>query len=712
MPSHPFCRDVYDQIHQTPQQEKFRRIHPMPLGVVFVEWPGMTEDDWRHHLRMMKDVGVTALKGILLCRGSDKRKFMHMALDEGIIPWWYGQGGWEAITDELLDSLGIDRDTPIAEIREDQRMLDYQQKVLRDRIDAQHDSAPLFAHRIDRKVFSFDYELHPDAVGQFVLWLQQQYDSVEKLSDAWNLHHAGIHGGGRSSAWESWQDVAAALPEAIGPREYRRIRDVMRFKADWYNEQIRRRVRDNLAADPHEPLRAGGEMGLFLPFAARSTDMEGIAELMAEGGSFYPSIHLAWHFEEVYYEAPKSVYLQASLVVDWFKGGWCAPWESTGGPQQLSGGKGMFEGAEDYTPGFTVDEGVMTQLMLTYLAAGMRGFGLWCWSARTAGWEAGEFALLDRNNEICQRTRQVGRIGQAAQKYRDELWQARKEPMVGIFTDFDNEAMWAAVSVNGRDKYRHFGVQARIGASRAMVNHNIPFEYVTGSDLRNGLSGRYKTIYLPAVLAVDSQIAEILHQYVADGGRLVVDMPSTWLDEFGRLLPTGQGSWFEQTFGAKLRDFQFSRNVTWRLGGRALEGFVIELEPTEAEVVASFDSGKPARTVHKLGRGEAVIAAHELSLACWREGNEWGEQQIAELALGDARPAFVCREVQVYRLAGAEADHYYLINSGPAVEAQLDTGEMKYAACVDAITGRELSIGDPIDVPAHSGRWLRMAKQG
>ena len=133
MPSDPFCRNVYDQIHQTPQPQKFRRIHPMPLGVVFVEWPGMTEDDWRHHLRMMKDVGVTALKGMLLCRGSDKRKFMHMALDEGIIPWWYGQGGWEPITDELLDKLGIDRDTPIAEIRADQRMLDYQQKILRER---------------------------------------------------------------------------------------------------------------------------------------------------------------------------------------------------------------------------------------------------------------------------------------------------------------------------------------------------------------------------------------------------------------------------------------------------------------------------------------------------------------------------------------------------------------------------------------------------
>ncbi len=708
MPSDPFLRDVYDRIHQTDQQDKFRRIHPMPVGVVFIERPGMGPEDWRKHLRKMKELGFTALKGISLCRGSDRRKFMHMALDEGIIPWWYGQGGWEPITDALLDSLGIDKNLPIDQIREHPKMQEHQETVLRERVDAQHESRPLFAHRIDRRVFSFDRELHPEAVGQFIVWLQKTYGDLETLWEAWNLHHANISG--PMQMWDSWQDVAAALPELIGQREYRRIRDVLRFKADWYNEQLARRVRDQQAQDPHEPLRAGGEMGLFLPFASRSLDMEGIAELMAEGGSFYPSIHLAWHFEEVFYEAPKSVYMQASLVVDWFKGGWTAPWESTGGPQQLSGGKGLFEGAEAFTPGFTVDAGVMTQLMLSYLAAGMRGFGLWCWSARTAGWEAGEFALLDRNDEVCERTVQVGRIGQAAQRYRDELWQARKEPVVGVFTDFENEAMWAAVATNGRDKFRHFGVQARIGATRALINANIPFEHVTGSDLRNGLAGRYRTIYLPAVLAIDSGLAEILEEYVRQGGRLVMDLPSAWLDEFGRLLPTGQGSWFERTFGAKLRDYQFSRNVIWRLDGREMEGFVTELEPTGAEVVRRFDNGLAAQTVHNLGKGQAVIAAHELSLACWKQGNEWAESRIAELALADAQPPFTCREVQVYRLAGAQADHYFLINPGGAVQAQLDTGSMQYSEIRDAISQETLPPGEPIEVQAHCGRWLRMAR--
>ena len=710
MSSDPHLRQVYDRLHQTPMQEKFRRIAPMPIGVVFIERPGMTEADWRRQLKLMKKLGFTCLKGIHLCPGSDLRKFQHAALDEGLIPWWYDDGGWEAITDQLLDKLGIDRSKSAAEIRNDPKMRAYQMQVLRDRVDARHDNPPLFAHgrKRDKSVFSFDYQLHDAAVPQFVVWLQQQYATPEAVYRAWNMDHSMVSK--MAEPWESWQALAAELPDLIGTREYRRIRDVMRFKADWYLDHLRQRIREHQAVDAHEPMRAGGEMGLFLPFAARSTDMEGIAELMAGAGSFYPSIHLAWHFEETFYEAARSVYMQASLVSDWFKGGWVGPWESTGGPQQLSGGKGLFEGAAEHTPGFTVDAGVMTQLMLSYLAAGMRGFGFWCWNARTAGWEAGEFALLDRNDEVCDRTIQVGRIGQAAQRYRDELWAARKEPLVGVYCDFDNEAMWASVSANGRDKFRHTAVQARIGVSRALVNGNVPFEYITASDIRNDLAGRYRTIYLPCVIALDSGVLAKLTAFVEQGGRLVVDMPSAWLDEYGRLLRTGEGTPFETLFGAKIQDFQFSRNVQWTLDGQDLHGFVLELAPTRAEVVRRFGNGRPAVTVNAFGKGQAVMLAFELSLACWREGNAWGEQMIVEQALGDDRVPFTCEGVLAYRQVGEAADHYFLVNPGPEVRTQLKTGDLQYTAALDAITQEPLDLAEPLTVPANSGRWLRLQK--
>jgi beta-galactosidase len=671
----------------------------------------MTDEDVRRHLRRIKELGFTCLKGIMLCPGRDLRAFLHMALDEGLIPWWYDEGGWEAMTDDLLARLGIPADTPPEKVRSDPRMLAHQEKVLRARADAE---AGARGRRKAQRRKGLDLEsgrnmtLAAASVPAFVAWLRQTYGTLDRLADAWNFGHAGLPRPAR--AWASWRDVEADLPEAIGTRDYRRLRDVIRFKADTFNAGIRGRAERARREDPHAPFRAGGEMGLFLPFAARATDMEGIADVMAEHGSFYPSIHLCWHFEEVDFEIARPVYMQASLVQDWFKGGWSAAWESTGGPQQLSGAKGMAPGAAGRTAGFTVDGGVMTQLMLSYLAAGFKGFGFWCWSARTAGVEVGEYALTDRELEPTGRAVEAGRIGRAARRLRDELWLARKEPLVGLYQDFENDAAWAAMSVHNRDKFKYVPMQARVGAARALINANVPWEHVTGADLRAGLAGRYRVIYLPAVIGLESDLLDILSKYVEGGGRLVLDMPGALLDEFGRLLATGPGTRFERTFGATIRDLQYSSNVRRALGGRRLEGFVVDLALTGAAAVAAYEAGGPAVTEHRFGKGTAVILGYEASLLCFRPGDAEAEARLVRWALGPHESPYACRGAIAYRLAAPAADHYFLINDGPAAEATLQTRAYRYARAADAVSGETLALGRPIALAAYSGRWVRCEK--
>ncbi len=719
---HDFLTDRCNELYRTPMQEKFRHIHPMPIGVVFIERPGMTFDDIRRHFRLMKQLGYTCLKGIHLCGERDRKKVMHLALDEGIIPWWYGEGGWEPINDDLLEKLGIPRETPVDQVRKDPRMLAHQEQVMRERIertgvrrkgDHSGQSRPSY--------FSFDMQLTEEAVEPFVAWLREAYRTPEALAEAWNFHHSMVPA--PEGPWTGWEDVAGYLRDWIASigekqwglvpasREYRRLRDILRFKADAYLEHVRARAEADMAHDPHGPFRAGGEMGLFLPFASRATDMEGIAALMADYGSFYPSIHLAWHFEEVGFEVPRPAFMMAQLVADWFKGGWSGPWESTGGPQQFSGGKAPFwPPARPLVPGSTVDAGVMTQLMLSYLAGGFRGVGLWCWSARSCGWEAGEFALLDRNLEPCERTVQVGRIGQAMQRWRDELWQARKEPLVGLYQDFDNEAIWAAMASPGRDHYKHMPVKGRIGASRALINANVPWEYVTARQLRAGLAGRYRAIYLPCAIAIPLDVLEVLSRYVHDGGRVVVDMPGAYYDEFGRLLSTAPETTFERTFGCTIRDYQYSRNVPRAIEGRPLDGFVLDLGLTQAEALVHYDGGGPAVTENRFGKGTAVVLGYEASPMCKEPGDLQAEAWLARWALGPYESPYACEGALCYRLAAPEADHYFLLNDGPATEARLDTKALRYQQAADAVTGEALDPRSPVPVDAYSGRWLRMEK--
>jgi beta-galactosidase len=456
--------------------------------------------------------------------------------------------------------------------------------------------------------------------------------------------------------------------------------------------------------------------------------MEGIAEEMKEAGSFYPSIHLAWHLEEVGYEMPRTIYMMSSICTDWFKGGWAATWESTGGPQQFSGGDGWEPKARDEIAAFTVDAGAMAQLQLSYLAAGFKGVGLWSWNCRRAGWEGGEYALLNRQHEATGRAFRAGRIAKAADRFRREIWEGHKEPYVGVFQNWDNEAIWAAISVKGREFFKHVPIRARVGISRALINGNVPWEHVTPSDLRAGLALRYRTIYLPSQVAISEELLETMRDYAEQGGRVIMDAPGGWFDHRGHVLDTGEGTAFERLFGAVVSDYAYSHNVPRRLrvlgaahvggcvagGGettdRLLDGFIMQLRLTTATAAAHFDTGEVAVSRNSVGAGEAIILAYEASASCWEPGNLAAEAEMRFWSLGGESLPYTCADGIVYRLASPRADHYFLVNDGPARRFALETPGYEYRGCMDAETGDTLDPGAGIEVGAHDARWVRMEK--
>lgn len=719
--SHDFKHERVLARHDSPTQRRFRKLCPMPYGVVFLPWAGMTESDMRHHFRLMKELGFTNLKQTMSAPGWPVARILEVALEEGINPFWYGEGGFEEPTPELLRELGIPANTPVDEVLEHPAYLARQREILRKRIHYPKLSAGGVEGQVlqdagfekwqaaagDIQLFN-DPVLREDAEPMFKQWCRKTYGTIEKLNAAWNQGEVGIC----DSPYQSWEDFEADVGfKRHNPREYGKVRDILRFKAEVNCQRIRRTMQLRAQRDPGEPQRAGGEMGLFLPFAWRGTDMEGIAQEMTEHGSFYPSLHLAWHFEEVGYEVTRCIYMQASLAADWFKGGWSATWESTGGPQQFSGGKGWNPKAAEETPGFTVNSGTMGQLLLSYLAGGFRGAGLWCWNFRRAGWEAGEYALLDRQHRPTARAQRAARIARAAKRLRRELWSAVKEPLVGLLVHFDNECIWAAVSQPNRDHFRHYPVQARIGAARALINGNVPWEHVTARDLLEGdLAPRYPAIYLPAQLAISEELLRLLAQYAREGGRVILDAPGGWFDLSGKILPTGPGSAFEQLFGVTLDDFQFANNVAWELEGCQMKGFIMELTPTTARVHERFRHGAPARTENSLGQGTACVLAYDASYACFRPGALAFESRLRDAALNGREVPFRCPDGIVYRLAAPAADHYFFMNDQGPREVAFQVPVGCYSSAEDPETGEPVDLHQPIALEGWGARWLRCLK--
>ena len=714
----PFLHKLYDSLHDSPMQQRCRRLAPLPAGVVYIQQPGEGEPEIRAHFRKMKEVGFNALKQIMTVPPWTEEQIGLLALEEGIIPWWYGQGGYVAIDSVLLDRLKIVRSLPMAEVLAHPAMVEYQREVLKKRIEKiQNQSTtdnplPMAAtsRAFDPEIGGRSDDLNEQGEKLFVDWLKGRYRTVEKLNYAWNQHHAGLFRP-KAGPFRDWDDVAANW-KGTTKREYNHVKDIYRFKVAHNYQRILNSAAQFHAFDAGAPYRGGGELAVFHPIAWYNVDMEQIAASLTHYGSFYPSMHFSWHYNLTEGEVCKSLYMQASLMNDFNKGGWTGGWESTGGPQQMDGEKGP-----GHDNAYYAGAGEITQLYLSQLAAGFKGFGVWAWNARSAGKEEGEYALLDRHGQVTDRAVALGKIGQAMQKYRFELWQAHKEPLVGVLYDWENEATWGATSTPGDDDFRLQPVRARIGISNALMEANVPYEYVTPDNLKKGLSGRYKVIYLPAMLSIRLELLPIFQEYVENGGRLILDMPSARFDENTAHLPVGKGSVFEKIFGGTIDDFQYAgTNRPQSINGRKLYGYTMDATPTTAKVLAKYDNGKPAILENSLGTGKAVLLGVQASLNDFTQNfthkgkaRQAGRVPYLPYVLGDYKSPYACTNALAYRLASPVADHYFLINQGVATMAALDTKATKYKQLTDAVTGEKLDA-KRIAVDAHSGRWIRAEK--
>ncbi len=724
----PFLTKLYWDLNTSPMQERLRQLRPFPVGVVYYQQRGDKLEDIKKQFGMIRNLGYTALKQVEIKSPDNPPGFeeqvFHAALDEGISPWYYGRGGWIAISQELIDELGIALElngNNLKEIQNHPRMIDYQTKKMHERVDKMINK-PALPKGMGEPGRNSPY-ITERLVPHFAGWLEKTYKTLDNLKAAWNIGFTD------SPAIRNFRDAASLMKttytDEFGNRwgqrswDFRRMRDAMRFQADLIIDNYKETMELLYAWDPDEPERTGGHQ-LFENQAINSWDLEAQAKTASIGGSFYSSIHLTHHFFLMDGEITHPVYMQSRIVADMFKGGWSATWESTGGPTQWSGHHNL-----------TVDGNLMQQLFLSYAAAGLKGIGIWMWNSRGEGWEAGEYALCDIQGDPTERAVVGGNLSKLFQEHRFELWEALDEPVVGILYSWENEAMLGRLSMGGyqlptpvyetnRDRlFRQFHSEARIGISRALMNQQVPFEYVTERDIAAGLADRYPIIYLPYVLALDDSTVKGLKEYVRRGGRIAADFPLLMLDDYGRLNKQMPGSDFEELFGFSTADYYHTNNSPKKFRGVDMNTQFGAIKITHAGVAEAFDDGTPAIIESKYGKGSTLVFNFEAAREAFRPGNDLMETMLVKQVLGNLRPPFKVqgsKNTLVFRRSAPNADHYFLINTGDAERVDILSKDIGYTNAVDIINQKPLPLQPDgsvrIDVPAHSGSWLRLEKTG
>ncbi len=736
-PDDPFLTKKFWDLNRTPMQERLRNIKPFPVGVVYYQQRDENLDSAIKEFEVMRDLGFTALKQVLLRKPGNPEGYMeqvyHAALDVGISPWYYGIGGWADITQELVDELGIEMEVNrqnMPAIQNDPRMIEYQtEHVIRPRVATEQEKeAKVKAFMASVKQGKGEPGrnspwLPERLIPAFADWLRNTYGTMDVLKKAWNEGFIPD-----LDKVQTFMDAANMLKgedydeygNLIGKKshDFRRFRDAMRFQSSLIVENYNYIMKFLTAWDSIEPERTGGHQ-LFENQAANTWDLEGQAKSAAVGGSFYASIHLPHHFFLVDGEVTKPVYMQSRIIADMFKGGWAATWESGGGPTFFSG----------YNPA-PHDGKIMRQLMCSYIAAGLKGVGIWTWNGRAEGWELGEYALTTIQGTPSERAYEAGHISKILQEQRFELWESMDEPAIGLFYSWETEAMLGRLSLGmyplstfvydtDRDnQFRQYHSEARIGVSRAMMNNHIPFENVTECDLVAGLADRYPIIYLPYTIALNEETVTFLKEYVANGGRLVADFALLMMDDYGRLNKQHYGSDFEQLFGFINRNYYHTFYHPKTLNGHVFEnsGFG-DIEVTTAEIVERFDNGTPAVLNHTYGDGTITYFNFEAGRYVFRPGKEEMENLIVKYAMGNYRTQFDVHGAEgtmVFRRSAPEADHYIFINEGEEENVQVSSDFIQYVSAEELIEGNLLNVQNnafSVAVPARSALWVRAVKE-
>jgi beta-galactosidase len=546
----------------------------------------------------------------------------------------------------------------------------------------------------------------------FGRWLEEHYGTIEAVDRAWNIYPQR----GKSviesfdKAYEAVADFAEAEDLIAGaPKNranYGPARDLMR----WHTDRAIARAKAAIAIirkhDPDHPIAVGSHQ-LFYNQPMLRWDTGQWARL---GDLHFSSIHLSWHFELVKGEVDRPVYMQARMTRDYLKGGWTSAYETTGGAVQYSGGYGN-----------AMSVGLMRRLMLSYLAAGHVNIAFWTWNHRPGGWEGGEYGMTTLSGEVSDWAREAGRIARCMERWRHELWDADPQTRVGLLESWDTQAVYmlepdlhdlkAAPSKFVRGS-RTQANRAYIGAGRAMINHKVAFEHVTAQEILEGIALSYPCIFVPHMRAASAELMEKLADYVQRGGRLVADVQIAFEDQWGKLHRAGAGGPVERAFGAWIDTIHDGRNEPQTVNGIAVDGYFGDIRATGARVLARFDSGKPAITEARLGRGSAVLIGFDAARMCFEPGRGDLESLIASLVTGDGRADWECDAPLAWRLSHQAADHYFLLNDGPARTVFLKAHDHTYSAGRYVIDDSPVDVSGTIsiDLPARSGVWVRMQR--
>ena len=329
------------------------------------------------------------------------------------------------------------------------------------------------------------------------------------------------------------------------------------------------------------------------------------------------SAHASWHFN--YFNRQQySVAMSANSEII-HSGAGHLPWIMT----ELQGGNNTYSGGNPMCP--TKEE--IAQWLWIIVGTGGKGSIFWTLNPRSSGIEAGEWALLNFQDQPSDRMVEASQVAATLHK-NEELFGNAKKVESGISILYARESLWGeskltiyGSSYQGRNSggvmksvLGYFESISEMGVSPNIKEIN-EFDFS-----KSDYSG--ETIILAHQITLPAWLADSLALFTSKGGKLIVDGLTAYFDEnMHNTMKTGFD--FKSLFGGNVSEFKLVDNLfrveveKESIPAHLWKGYLVADNGT-----VIYDSNSEAIGLrHKTGNGEVLWVPSLLGLGSRMENN-------------------------------------------------------------------------------------------
>ncbi|MBR0458078.1 MAG: beta-galactosidase [Victivallales bacterium] len=348
--------------------------------------------------------------------------------------------------------------------------------------------------------------------AKFRIWLQKRYKTLEALSESW----------GRPFC--SWEDVRPNT-WTVG---YIDKMDFRQFQMENIAELVARRANiiRKLTSRPVIAHSFGGGCCTHPRVSDMAfDDWKNAAPLDAWGCSGFPnSPHLV---------APLGLTMDSSRSAA--EGKPC--WQS----ELTSGNNGYRFDHKEISPE------LLSLFSWESVSHGISGLLYWQWRLEIYGDESMHYGLTDRAGNPTERAFAVAKIGKVLTSH-SKLMLSAKPPKPEVAILFHPRAILLDGAMH---KNNSISSDALVGYYRAFWEKDVPVEILHSEKLTAETLALYKLVVVPSGYVMSEEMANLLKDYVAQGGTLYADPLTASWNENARLEPSMPGRGLDKVFGTQ-----------------------------------------------------------------------------------------------------------------------------------------------------------------